>query len=166
MGRQRWILLIYKVPPAPARYRIAVWRKLKKLGVLYMQKSVCLLPDNAYLRDEVENIAHDIENFGGEATLVFTDKIEKEAKLVEAFQGQSNTEYTMIIKKVEKCLSALSKKNLRRREIKGVGKALEDLRKAFADTQRNDWFGANRGKETEKKLKTCEGLYLQIVRGV
>jgi uncharacterized protein YukE len=124
-----------------------------------------VLPDNAYLRDEIENIAHDIENFGGEATLVFTDKIEKGEKLVEAFQGQSNMEYARIIKKVEKCLSALSKKNLGRREIKGLGKALEDLRKAFADVQRGDWFRASKGTEVEKKLKTCEGLYLRFLRG-
>lgn len=164
MGRQRWILLIYKVPPTPARYRIAVWRKLKKLGVLYLQKSVCLLPDNAYLRDEVENIAHDIENFGGEATLVFTDKIEKEAKLVEAFQRQSNTEYAGIIKKVEKCLFSLSRKNLGRRGTERIGKALEELRKAFADVQRSDWFKASEGKEAEKKLTTCERRYLRFLR--
>lgn len=164
MSRQRWILLIYKVPPTPAKHRIHIWRKLKKLGVLYLQKSICVIPENAYLRDELENIAHDIENVGGEATLVFTDKIEKEEKLVEAFLERTNEEYNRIVRGVDK-LSFLSKKSPSPRELKGAGRVLEELRKAFSVAQRNDWLGAGKGKEAEKKLRELEERYLQALRG-
>jgi hypothetical protein len=33
----RWLILIYHLPRDPSRHRVAVWRKLKALGALYLQ---------------------------------------------------------------------------------------------------------------------------------
>ncbi len=49
-----------------------------------------VLPDHAYLRDELENLAHDIENFHGEATIVFTNGIEKTVS-IETWTAASTT---------------------------------------------------------------------------
>jgi hypothetical protein len=43
-GERSWLLLTYKVPAEPAKRRIALWRKLKALGAVYLQSGVCLLP--------------------------------------------------------------------------------------------------------------------------
>lgn len=42
MASPSW-LLTYKVPPEPAAKRIALWRRLKGMGAVYLQKGVCLL---------------------------------------------------------------------------------------------------------------------------
>ncbi|WP_422802545.1 Chromate resistance protein ChrB [Sulfitobacter pontiacus] len=42
-----WILLTYKVPPEPAARRVALWRKLKSMGAVYLQNGVCLLPETS-----------------------------------------------------------------------------------------------------------------------
>lgn len=39
-----WLLLTYKGLPEPAAKRIALWRRLKGIGVIYLQNGVCLLP--------------------------------------------------------------------------------------------------------------------------
>ena len=39
-----WLLLTYKVPPEPAKKRIALWRKIKGLGAVYLQNGICVLP--------------------------------------------------------------------------------------------------------------------------
>src|SRR6266853_2064791 len=44
MVTQPWLLLTYKVPPEPAAKRIALWRRLKGMGAVYLQNGVCLLP--------------------------------------------------------------------------------------------------------------------------
>src|SRR4029079_1171563 len=36
-GELAWLLLTYKVPAEPAKRRIALWRKLKALGAVYLQ---------------------------------------------------------------------------------------------------------------------------------
>lgn len=159
----RWILLIYKIPPAPARHRIAVWRKLKKLGAIYLQKSVAVLPENAYLHDELENLAHDIENFRGEATLVFTSSVEKEEKMVAEFQEQANKEYEKIILKGEKFLKIISAER-KQKKIKELEAVLDELKQRFAEARRRDYFGAEKGKEADKLVRECEERYLRLLR--
>jgi hypothetical protein len=44
MDVKLWLLLAYKVPP---KKRIALWRKVKSLGAVYVQAGVCLLPKTA-----------------------------------------------------------------------------------------------------------------------
>lgn len=163
MGKYKWMLLIYKIPPAPARHRIAIWRKLKKLGVLYLQKSVCVLPDSPYLHDELENAAHDIENFGGEATLIFTDRIEKEEKMTAEFQKWADGEYEKIIGKCGKFLSSISKttKHAKVKELSGL---LEEMKRSFTEVQCRDFFSVTKGKEAEEKLRECEKRYLRIFK--
>lgn len=163
MDRRRWILLIYKVPPSPARHRIAVWRKLKKLGALYIQKSACVLPNNTYLHDEIENLAHDIENFGGDATIVFTSNIEKEGRIVVEFQEQMNKEYEKIIAKGKKFLKMISL-GRKQAKIKEPDAMLKELRQKFAEARRRDYFGAEKITEAEGAMEECEKRYLQLLR--
>ena len=160
-----WILLIYKIPSAPARHRIGVWRRLKKLGAIYLQKSAVVLPDNTYLRDELENLAHDIENFRGEATIVFTSDIEKEAKIVAEFQEQSNKEYERIISRCKKFLKSIPME-LKRTKIKELEVMLDESKQRFAEARRRDYFDARKSEETERIVTECEELYLKLVRGV
>ncbi len=161
----RWILLIYKIPPQPARLRIGVWRKLKKLGAVYLQKSVVVLPENAYLRDELENTAHDIENFRGEATIVFTSNIEKEANIIAEFQEQTNKEYEKIIARGEKFLKMISivQKQMKIKELEII---LDGLKQRFAEVRRRDYFDAETRKEAERVVEECEKYYLRLVREV
>lgn len=159
----RWILLIYKIPPQPARLRIGVWRKLKKLGAVYLQKSVVVLPENAYLRDELENTAHDIENFRGEATIVFTSNIEKEANIIAEFQEQTNKEYEKIITSAEIFLKTISTRN-RKTKIKELEAMLNELRQKFTEARHVDYFDAEKRKEAERAVQECDEQYLQLLR--
>lgn len=159
----RWILLIYKVPPAPARHRIAVWRKLKRLGAVYLQKSVAVLPDTAYLRDELLNLAHDIENFHGEATIVFARSIEKEEKMVAKFREQTNKEYEKIIARGDKLLEIISTRG-KQRKIKELETALDGLKQKLVEAQRRDYFEAKKRGEADRFVCDCEERYLRLLR--
>ncbi len=159
----RWILLIYKISPVPAKHRIGVWRKLKKLGAIYLQKSVVVLPDNAYLRDELENLAHDIENFHGEATIVFTYSIEKEEKIVAEFHDKVNKEYKKIISKGEKFLKITSG-GQKRSKIKELEVMLDELKQKLADVRHMDYFDAEKRKDAERAVMECAEQYLHLLR--
>ena len=49
-SRHSYLLLIYQVPTQPSAARVAVWRELKRLGALYLQQSVCVMPLTAAYR--------------------------------------------------------------------------------------------------------------------
>jgi hypothetical protein len=66
MGGQ-WVLLTYWVPREPSTPRIAVWRKLKRLGVAQLGDGLVALPADPRTREQLEWIAQDITEAGGTA---------------------------------------------------------------------------------------------------
>jgi hypothetical protein len=95
MPNQFWNLLIYRVPSQPSTQRVYVWRKLKGWGGLYLQQSVCVLPQRQDLQQQLERLTTEILEGGGEADLL-TVSIEDDtqnSKLIHRFQQQSDEEY-------------------------------------------------------------------------
>lgn len=68
-GPAEWVLLCYRVPREPSTPRIAVWRKLKRLGVAQVGDGVVALPADARTREQLEWVAEDVEQAGGVAML-------------------------------------------------------------------------------------------------
>ena len=65
----RWLILIYRLPREPSRPRVAVWRKLKDLGALYLQDGVAALPEDAVTREQLEWLQLRIQEADGQASL-------------------------------------------------------------------------------------------------
>src|SRR5213078_4943551 len=63
-----WVLLCYRLPREPSTPRIAVWRKLKRLGVAQLTDGLVALPADARTREQLEWIAEEIIEAGGEAS--------------------------------------------------------------------------------------------------
>ena len=70
MGQgQEWVLLAYRLPRVPSTPRSAVWRKLKRLGVGWLGDGLVALPADPRTREQLEWIAEEVTDNGGEATL-------------------------------------------------------------------------------------------------
>ena len=63
----RWVLLAYRLPREPSTPRIAVWRKLKRLGVAQLLDGLVALPLDSRNRERLDWLAEDIVQAGGEA---------------------------------------------------------------------------------------------------
>lgn len=62
-----WVLLVYRVPREPSTPRIAVWRRLRQLGVAQLGDGVVALPADARTREQVEWVADQVVQAGGSA---------------------------------------------------------------------------------------------------
>src|SRR5256714_15022195 len=70
MGQaEDWVLLAYRLPRVPSTPRSAVWRKLKRLGVAQLGDGLVALPADPRTREQLEWIAEEVSDHGGEATL-------------------------------------------------------------------------------------------------
>src|SRR6476469_7568391 len=67
--RRRWILLAYRMPRAPSTPRIAVWRKLRRLGVAQIVDGLVAVPESASSSEQMGWVANDVLDAGGEAQL-------------------------------------------------------------------------------------------------
>jgi Asp-tRNA(Asn)/Glu-tRNA(Gln) amidotransferase A subunit family amidase len=64
-----WVLLAYRLPRVPSTPRSAVWRKLKRLGVGWLGDGLVAVPADPRTREQLEWIAEEVTDNGGEATL-------------------------------------------------------------------------------------------------
>ena len=62
-----WVLLTYRLPREPSAPRLALWRKLKRLGVAQLSDGLVALPADARTREQLEWAAEEVEEAGGRA---------------------------------------------------------------------------------------------------
>ncbi|HSK83189.1 MAG TPA: Chromate resistance protein ChrB [Rubrobacter sp.] len=134
----RWLILIYHLPREPSRHRVAVWRKLKALGALYLQDGAAALPDDAVSREQLEWLQLRVREAGGEATLweALPNTVAENRSLVEEFRALRETAYRELID---------SAGELKRKATIGAGETvlLEELTRLERDLRterRRDYF--------------------------
>lgn len=67
--RNSWVLLAYRVPREPSTPRSALWRKLRRLGAAQVIDGLAALPLDARNREQLEWLADEVAEAGGEATV-------------------------------------------------------------------------------------------------
>ena len=67
--RISWVLLAYRLPREPSTPRSALWRKLRRLGAAQVLDGLAALPLDARNREQLEWLADEIVEAGGEATI-------------------------------------------------------------------------------------------------
>ena len=150
--KTRWLILIYHLPREPSRHRVAVWRKLKTLGALYLQDGAAVLPENTITREQLEWLQVRVREAGGEATLweALPNTIAEDGELVETFRAAREEAYAEIIEAAGR---------LRRKTALGADGAalLEELGKAereFRTERRRDYFHAPLREKAAEELKS------------
>ena len=68
-----WVLLSYRLPREPSTPRIALWRRLRKLGAVQLGDGVAALPLDDRTREHMDWLAADVEEAGGEAIVWVAD---------------------------------------------------------------------------------------------
>ncbi len=100
---RRWLLLLYKVPPEPTANRVAIWRRLKRLGAVLLHDAAWVLPRSARTEEELRWLASEIRERGGEA-IVWEGAPSLDGhdeRLVEQFTTQVDATYTEILAELE-----------------------------------------------------------------
>jgi polyhydroxyalkanoate synthesis regulator phasin len=67
--RIAWVLLAYRLPREPSTPRSALWRKLRRLGAVQVLDGLAGLPLDARTREQLEWLAEEVVEAGGEATI-------------------------------------------------------------------------------------------------
>jgi hypothetical protein len=164
-GTWTWLLLIYRVPNESSRARVAVWRDLRRLGCLYVQQAVCVLPDIDDLREQLGQVRERIAELGGSSIFVTLSDIEPDAAeaFVSGFREASEKSYDEI---VEECDTKFRKEieferfreNYTFEEAEEIRQDLEKLRRWMDKVIARDWMTASNRGIAERKVSECEEL--------
>jgi hypothetical protein len=98
-GPGEWVLLCYRVPREPSTPRIAVWRKLKRLGVAQISDGLVTLPADARTQEQLEWIADEAIEAGGTGAiwLARPATLAQERELAQSMADDRATEYRAVI---------------------------------------------------------------------
>jgi hypothetical protein len=166
---ERWLLLVYRVPSDSSRARVAVWRDLKRLGGLYVQQAVCVLPDREDLRESLDRVRARIDELGGSSIFVTLRDIEDDARdqFVAGFRSNSAKEYAEIIEECEtKFVKEIEferfRENFTFEEAEEIRQDLEKLRRWLERVESRDWMGAEGRATARQKVADCEVMLEQF----
>src|SRR5437016_13121272 len=127
--RTEWVLLAYRLPPDPSTPRSALWRKLRRLGAAQVLDGLAALPLDARNREQLEWLAEEVVEAGGEAT-IWVGELASAAQERDLAGGMAEavaTEYRTLI---ADATAALSERAGRRRRT--LGRLRRELRRIRA----------------------------------
>jgi Protein ChrB, N-terminal len=164
MESPSWLLLTYKVPPDPAAKRVALWRRLKGMGAVYLQNGVCLLPKtDSHLRS-LKMIENDVARMGGEAVILETVGLDRgqEEKVLARFAEDRDDQYREFLGKCEAFEAEIAKEFAKNRftyaELEEEDAELKKLQGWLEKIRKLDFYGAPLADEAGERLRHCEEL--------
>ena len=101
-----WVALSYRLPREPSRHRLAVWRRLKRIGAAVLHDAVWLLPADPKTREAFEWLAEEIEEQGGSALVWEATSFDsvQDGRIVGQFRAEADERYAAIAESAEALL--------------------------------------------------------------
>jgi hypothetical protein len=120
------VLLAYHLPREPSTPRIALWRRLRRLGAVQLQDGLVALPLDARTREQLEWLAEAVTEAGGQAGIWLAKPATaaQERALAQRMAAAVAADYQAVAKEADAARSLPS--GLRRRT---VGRLRRELRR-------------------------------------
>jgi hypothetical protein len=156
-----WLLVTASSAGATDSLRVAIWRKLRSLGALYLHQSVCVLPARPEVEREIRRLVDRVRANGGAVRMlrITLDDGDEEAQIVAELQAARDDEYGEVLDRVPAFLSELRSERDRDRatyeEVEESEADLERFRAWLAKIDRRDYFGAPRRAEAHTAVERC-----------
>lgn len=143
-----------------ATLRVYVWRQLRRLGALYLHKSVCLLPDQPDVRNALRPILTRVQAQGGTVRHfpIRIDGPDHDALVAEQREARDE-EYREVIERVPSFLAEITMETARGRatyaEVEESEADLERFEKWLTAISARDYFDASAGVEARAAVQRC-----------
>ncbi|TBW53325.1 chromate resistance protein ChrB [Marinobacter halodurans] len=164
MTTEKWLTLIYKIPPEPSSKRVALWRKLKGLGAIYLQNGVCLLPRTDRLIRQAKLIENDIIGMQGEIVVLDSVGLDQaqEERVLARFNDERNDQYREFIGQCEAYEAEIAKEFAKNKftyaELEEEEAELQKLQRWLDKIRALDFYTAPLAEEAGAWLSRCEAL--------
>ena len=159
-----WLLLTYKVPPEPATKRVALWRRLKGMGAIYLQNGVCLLPKTDDHVRRLKMLENDVSKMGGESVILETVALDRaqEDKVVARFKADRDDQYREFLGRCAGFEVEIAKEITINKftfaELEEEDTDLKKLQGWLEKIKKLDFYGASLADEAAERLRACEAL--------
>jgi len=154
MRATSWLLLLYSLPTGKKTERVAIWRRLKKMGAVQIKTSTYLLPDETAQYEQFQWLAQQIRDYGGDSTLVRANEIEglTRENLIGIFNNARAKDYVELRKSLQGFIA-----RRKRADAEEAAAELERVTRQFREIRAVDFFDSPRGHDVAMLLRRAEG---------
>jgi len=144
--RRQWVLLAYRMPREPSTPRIAVWRKLRRLGVAQIVDGLVAVPESVGNLEQMGWVANDVLDADGEATLwtAVMTSAKQERELVARLNRDVTEAYRVLVTAIDEANG--SSESVGRRQSDRFARELREI-------SRRDHLAAPGRDRAERALK-------------
>jgi DNA-binding transcriptional regulator PaaX len=159
---RRWLVLMPRVPAEPARYRMALWRELRRSGAVLLGQGVWAVPDLPAMRGVLDRVAELVDAAGGRnLVLAATGHGTPDAdRLDQLYREARELEWSEFHADCEKYLAELDKEESIGKytlaELEEEEQSLDRLRRWHRELRRRDLLGIDVSVDAGDQLKRCE----------
>ncbi|MGR6919762.1 Chromate resistance protein ChrB [[Actinomadura] parvosata] len=156
-----WVVLLVRLPAAPSRHRVAVWRELRRVGALSLGQGTWAVPDVPVFADGLARATRLAGEAGGEVvTLVAGGRTDADAaRLRELFAAARAEDWAEFLDDCGKYEAELAKEIRNAKftlaELEEEEQSLERLRRWHRELMARDVFGSPQSAEAGERLKQC-----------
>jgi hypothetical protein len=149
-----WLLLLFSLPTNRNTERVAVWRRLKKMGATQIKTSTYLLPDQPAQYEQFQWLAQQIRDYGGDSTLVRAQEIEglTRERVVAMFNDTRAKDYAELRKSLQSFIARRKKMSPEEATAE-----LQRLTRQFREIRQVDFFDSPRGQDIAMLLRRATG---------
>lgn len=164
----RWLQLTYKVPSEPSQKRVWVWRRLQQMGAYALQNSVYLLPFSEDVEKQFRQLAYEIREMGGEASIFSVKALDSsdEHRILDTLLQARHNEYDTVIKACGRFLGKAMKLGVMQSWNEQISaefaEVLEKVHLLFRTAKRHDLLAeltASRRACAAEALAACEQVF-------
>ncbi len=140
------MLLTYRLPREPSAPRLALWRKLKRLGVAQLSDGLVGLPADARTQEQLEWAAEEVEEAGGRAGVWLARPASRslEREVAEPMNDARAAEYADIRQQAYEALDVTPRERVQ---------ALRRLRAQMRRVERRDFFRPPEREQARQALR-------------
>ncbi len=150
-----WLLCSYRLPREPSRLRLAIWRRLKRLGALMVHDGQWVLPNDAKTREDFEWLAEEIEERGGSVMLweARSLPVGQDAEVVQRFRAEAEERYTVIAQAARKLAPTGKRGGSSAQSLEKAMQQLRGLERTLRLERRRDYFRAPGRQQAEETVR-------------
>jgi hypothetical protein len=139
-----WLLCSYKLPRQPSRLRLAVWRRLRRLGAVMLHDGLWTLPADAKTREDFDWVAEEIEERGGRAMLWESRSLDpaQDAAIAALFRAEADERYAGLGEAAAQLARVARRRTLPRASLEQAAQRLRTLDRSLRLERRRDYFRA------------------------
>jgi hypothetical protein len=149
-----WLVFSYSLPSkAQSSPRVALWRRLRRLGAISPTGGIHLLPARKECLEAFQWLAEEVKQAKGDALVMYVEKCEglSHRDLMERFRQARAEDYAELEAQADELEQSL-RARLNPEERSRLQEALHKLQKRHADIARVDFFDAPEGSLVASEL--------------